>query len=263
MTLAAPAFARYIGIDYSGAGTPQTGLTGLRVYRAGFAAQPEEIPPNAGASKYWNRAGLAHWLAERLAEPVPTLVGIDHGFSFPEAYFEAHELPANWPSFIEDFCAHWPTDRPGLRVDQVRYGSAGEGPARTGSPRWRRLAERRIGAKSVFHFDVPGSVAKSTHAGLPWVQYLRRQAGARLHCWPFDGWVIPAGRSAIAEIYPAVWSASYPRGERTADQHDAFVVAAALQAADRGGTLPALLQPELDAESAQIANVEGWILGVG
>ena len=28
-------------------------------------------------------------------------------------------------------------------------------------------------AKSVFHFDVQGSVAKSTHAGLPWIKALR------------------------------------------------------------------------------------------
>ena len=34
--------------------------------------------------------------------------------------------------------------------------------------RWRRLTEERAGGtKSVFHFDVRGSVAKSTHAGIP------------------------------------------------------------------------------------------------
>ena len=39
-------------------------------------------------------------------------------------------------------------------------------------------------------FHVPGSVAKSTHAGLPWLRYLRQQMGTRVHFWPFDGWVI-------------------------------------------------------------------------
>jgi hypothetical protein len=39
-----------------------------------------------------------------------------------------------------------------------------------GNSRWRRLTEERAGsAKSVFHFDVQGSVAKSTHAGIPWL----------------------------------------------------------------------------------------------
>jgi len=42
--------------------------------------------------------------------------------------------------------------------------------------RWRRLTEHRAGAKSVFHFDVQGSVAKSTHAGLPWLRYIRSRA---------------------------------------------------------------------------------------
>jgi len=36
------------------------------------------------------------------------------------------------------------------------------------------LTEVRTGAaKSVFHFDMPDSVANSTHAGLPWLLYLR------------------------------------------------------------------------------------------
>jgi hypothetical protein len=38
---------------------------------------------------------------------------------------------------------------------------------RKDDPWWRRLTEKRAGgAKSVFQFDVQGSVAKSTHAGI-------------------------------------------------------------------------------------------------
>ncbi len=45
-----------------------------------------------------------------------------------------------------------------------------------GGPLWRRLSEERSGsAKSVFHFNVPGSVAKSTHAGLPWLRFIRQR----------------------------------------------------------------------------------------
>jgi len=50
----------------------------------------------------------------------------------------------------------------------------GDGAARTGNPRWRRLCEERCGGKSVFHFDVQGSVAKSSHAGIPWLRQLAR-----------------------------------------------------------------------------------------
>jgi hypothetical protein len=48
-------------------------------------------------------------------------------------------------------------------------------------------------------------VAKSTHAGIPGLRFMRDQLGNRVHFWPFDAGDIPA-RSAIAEVYPALWS---------------------------------------------------------
>ena len=86
------AFARYIGIDYSGAQTPTASLKGLRVYLAEGDAPPVEVLPPPSPRKYWTRRGIAEWLVERLAEDAPTLVGIDHGFSFPLRYFEVHRL---------------------------------------------------------------------------------------------------------------------------------------------------------------------------
>ena len=47
------------------------------------------LPPPS-LKKYWTRRGIAEWLVERLAEDIPTLVGINHGFSFPLRYFEVH-----------------------------------------------------------------------------------------------------------------------------------------------------------------------------
>jgi hypothetical protein len=91
-----------------------------------------------------------------------------------------------------------------------------------GNARWRRLTEERSGsAKSVFHFDVQGSVAKSTHAGIPWLRFIQQRAGERVHFWPFDGWDVPAGRSAIAEVYPRLWSRRFEPENSTGDQHDA------------------------------------------
>ena len=85
-------FARYIGIDYSGAETPTASLKGLRVYLAEGNASPVEVPPPPSPRKYWTRRGIAEWLVERPAEDAPTLVGIDHGFSFPLCYFETYSL---------------------------------------------------------------------------------------------------------------------------------------------------------------------------
>lgn len=257
------AFARFIGIDYSGAETPTSSLKGLRAYIGQDDTLPVEVLPPPSPRKYWTRKGVAEWLIDRLAEDEPTLVGIDHGFSFPLQYFETHGLKPDWPSFLDDFQHHWPTDGDHTYVEFVRDGIAGHGAARMGNARWRRLTERRAGAaKSVFHFDVQGSVAKSTHAGLPWLRFIRQQMGARVHFWPFDGWEIPSGKSAIAEVYPALWSRSFANEGRTGDQHDAFCIAAWLAQADRNGTLVPFLRPDLSQTELELARVEGWILGV-
>lgn len=219
-----------------------------------------ETPPSP--RKYWTRRNLAVWLAELLSGDVPTLVGMDHGFSFPLRYFEIHHLEPDWPAFLDDFQRHWPTDVQYTYVDFVIDGLRGNGYARSGSIRWRRITEERVGAKSLFHFDVPGSVAKSTHAGLPWLRYLRHQLKECVHFWPFDGWEIPAGKSALVETYPLLWSKGIPREDRTPAQHDAYVSAAWLREMDINGSLGKFLHPSMLPGQYQVARVEGWMLGV-
>ncbi len=256
-----PVFERYVGIDYSGAQTPTSSLRGLRVYAADRLTTPQEVEPPPSSRKYWTRRGIAKWLVERLSEGPPTFVGIDHGFSFPLRYFEQHELPLDWPSFLDDFHRHWPTDED-IYVDFVRDGSAGNAAVRSGNPRWRRLTEVRVRAKSVFHFNVQGSVAKSTHAGIPWLRYIRRRANDRVHFWPFDGWSPPPNRSVVAEVYPSLWSRTFPSAGRTPDQQDAFATAEWLRRADTNGSLERFLSPELEPHERKTAEIEGWILGV-
>jgi hypothetical protein len=258
---AIPAFERYIGIDYSGAETPSSSLKGLRVYQADRVSPPGELLPAASPRKYWTRRGVADLLVELLSQDTPTLVGIDHGFSFPLRYFEKYQLPLDWSAFLDDFQRHWPTDEDHTYVDFVRDGHYGNGAARTGESTWRRITEVRTRrAKSVFHFHVPGSVAKSTHSGLPWLRYIRQRTG--VHFWPFDGWRIPAGRSAVAEVYPAMWSKKFPPDGRDPHQHDAYSIAAWLRWADNDSSLPAFLDVSLPEQERSIAEIEGWILGV-
>jgi hypothetical protein len=255
------AFDRYIGIDYSGAQTPTQSLPGLRMYIADRISMPVEIPPPVGPKKYWTRRGIAERLVEMLSEGTPTLVGIDHGFSFPLRYFEKYNLPLDWGAFLDDFQLHWPTDNEYTYVESVREGSYGNGAARTGRSKWRRLAEIRArGAKSVFHFNVQGSVAKSTHSGLPWLRYIRSRTDA--HFWPFDGWRIPEGKSAVAEVYPALWSKSFPQEGRNSHQQDAYSIAAWLRRADMTGSLAGFVDLHLEKKERKIAEIEGWILGV-
>jgi hypothetical protein len=254
-------FARYIGIDYSGAETPRARLPGLSVYCAEGNGTPVAVPP-VPAGRYWTRRGIAEWLVASLSENRPALVGIDHAFSFPLRYFQAHGL-SDWSTFLDDFQRHWPTDSDHTYVDFVREGVDGNGAARMGNSRWRRLTDERAGgAKSVFHFDVPGSVAKATHAGIPWLRYVRHHLGQRVHFWPFDGWDAPAERAVIAEVYPALFNRTFPCEARNPHQHDAYCIAAWLAQADRDGILAAHLAPELIPAERKVAALEGWILGV-
>jgi len=256
-----PCFDRYVGIDYSGGETPVSSLKGLRVYMADNNRLPAEVSPPLSLRRYWTRRGIAEWLVECLSEQRRTVVGIDHGFSFPLQYFEKYRLPRDWPTFLDDFQLHWPTDHDHTYVDFVREGVCGNGAARCGNTRWRRIAEHRGGAKSVFHFDVPGSVAKSTHAGLPWLRYIRLHA-PDVHFWPFDGWEIPSGRSLVAEVYPSLWSRAFPRENRDSDQHDAFSVVAWMRRSDLDGTLAEFFAPSLSPVERRTAATEGWILGI-
>lgn len=262
------AFGRHVGIDYSGARSADASLKGLRAYICETDGEVREVTPPDVAGRYWSRRGLARWLAELLTDAIPTVVGVDHAFSFPRRYFEAHDLTSDWSSFLEDFLRHWPTHESDVTVESVRRGQHGAGSARAGNSRWRRLTDLRSpGAKSAFHFDVPGSVAKSTHAGLPWLWFLRQQLGAGVHFWPFDGWHPPRGRSVVAEAYPAMWSSAYPSADRTPDQHDAFSVACWLRDADRADDLgsyfdPDRFSPSLTSHERATALAEGWILGV-
>ena len=107
-----------------------------------------------------------------------------------------------------------------------------------------------------------GSVAKSTHSGLPWLRYLRRRFSDIVHFWPFDGWDVPPNRSVIAEVYPSLWSKTFPRARRTSDQQDAFATAEWLRRADANGTLTRFFGPELEPHERKAAEIEGWILGV-
>ena len=220
-------FDLHIGIDYSGRETPTSRTPVLQVYAAFDTEEPRRIlSPSSTEKTYknWNRKEIAEWLIEQANKNITFIAGIDHGFSFPLSYFERYKLNS-WPEFLDDFYEHWPTDQEHTYVDFIRDREEGP-PDRTGSNKDFRLTEKwTSSAKSVFQFDVQGSVAKSTDAGLPWLRRNRNEVGDKVHFWPFDGWDVPDGKSVIAEIYPSILRNRYPKGDRTNDQQDAYCVA--------------------------------------
>lgn len=174
------------------------------------------------------------------------------------------EIPASAfkPSFLDDFQKHWPTDED-IYVDFVCEGVTGNGAARSGNPRWRRVTELRArSAKSVFQFKVQGQVAMSTHAGIPWLRYIRQHIKNRVHFWPFDGWSVPSNCSVVTEVYPALWNRTFPMEGRTPDQQDAFAIAKWMQVQDSGRGLEVYFHPAIEPQERQKAEIEGWILGV-
>jgi hypothetical protein len=256
-------FHLHIGIDYSGAQTPTSRLAGLQVYAA-TTGLPERIStPAAPQSKSWNwtRQEIAEWLIAQTRSGQRFIAGIDHGFSFPLSYFERHKL-TSWPEFLEDFVQHWPTHEPHTYVDFIRDRPEGP-PDRTGSSTDFRLTEKwTSSAKSVFQFDVQGSVAKSTHAGLPWLLHIRKEVGDLVHFWPFDGWQVPNDKSVIAEVYPSIFRSRNPREDRIADQQDAYAIARWLTEMDERGFLERYFSPPLTDEERRVADLEGWIMGI-
>jgi len=252
-------FQRYIGIDYSGAQTPESRLKALQVYDAARDGGPEKVSTPAEGTKNWSRLEIAQYCHKVLESGETVIIGIDHGFSFPINYMQRYGL-SSWDAFLQDFMRHWPTADPHTYVDFVR----GDNP-RTGDASALRLCEQWTAtAKSVFLFDVQGSVAKSTHAGLPWLLWLRESPALRgkVHFWPFDGFEMPEGKSVIAEVYPALYKRRFPKEDRTPDEHDAWSIAAWLREADRRGILNNYFVPPLTLPERKQAELEGWMLGV-
>lgn len=104
-----PNFTRYIGIDYSGAETAESSCKGIRVYMAEGLNEPTQVLAPPSPRLYWTRRGLAKWLSDKLADDIPTIVGIDHGFFLPYRVFRQiwpsprlAELPARFPKALAD-----------------------------------------------------------------------------------------------------------------------------------------------------------------
>ncbi len=247
-------FERFIGIDYSGAKAPDDPLSGLRVFVSTRNGHAEEIRPTS--LRHWTRQQLFKWLADEICHDPRSLIGIDHGFSFPKIYFLRHAL-ASWPEMLADFIARTPSHE--HSVEDLRQQHR----LRTESSTSLRLCETwTSSAKSVFQFDVQGSVAKSTYAGLPWLHLLRQQAGNKLHCWPFDGFEPPQQGSVICEVYPSLYKRRYARADRGKDAHDAYATARWMQDMQQRNVLSTYFQPPLSSEERELAKLEGWILGV-
>ena len=252
-------FNNYIGIDYSGAKTSLSRLAQLQIYAANPESNPRRINPPEKGCKNWCRKELTLHLKETLKSKKTTIIGIDHGLSFPYNFFKKNNL-RNWDLMIAFVSKTWKTSHDYITVEDARkvVGSPGQATDYRLTEKWMPAA------KSVFHFDVQGSVAKSTHAGIPWIYEIIQDAEIRnqTHFWPFDGFEIQPDKNVVAEIFPSLFRRRYDKGKRSDDQHDAFVVSAWLRDMDKRGLLNYYFNPMLSDSEKQLVELEGWILGV-
>jgi hypothetical protein len=265
-------FLSFAGIDYSGAGDALKPLKGIQVYLSKSDQKIIKVLPKTKPSKHWCRKELANWIVELISKSDgPKLVGIDHALSFPAEYFEKYRLPWDWDHFLTDFESKWPTNVQNNTVQQLLMRNLADPEGRCGNSRWRRLTDKMSkGAKSVFHFGVPGAVASSTHAGLTWINYIRKHPACadKIHFWPFDGWLPPKNKSVIAEVYPALWNKLHDSGLRTQDEHDAWSISRNLKSAFSSPADCEWFDPDrwknirLTEEQKMQARIEGWILGL-
>ena len=270
-------FQRYIGIDYSGADERPRRPPGLAVCCAVGNSEPKVVPTYVPGARNWKRAEIATWLVKRLRESsIPTLVGIDHGFSFPIDYFDYYKLPKKeWVLFLEDFAKYWtigekyPTVATRWKEQEALKRDGQPDGHRLGDKDWFRLTDRFSRASSsVFDFHAMGrDVAHSTHAGLPWLLEIRRLLGADLSAvnfWPYDKWDITLGQSAVVEVYPALWNRRFDTvyHDSGGHKHDAWCVSKWMSKTDRNGILQQYFRPRLTDEQTNLAETEGWIFGV-
>jgi hypothetical protein len=98
-------------------------------------------------------------------------------------------------------------------------------------------------------------------AGIPWLRFLRKSLGERVHFWPFDGWKVPPGKSAVVEVYPALWSHSLQRDGRDSHQQDAYAAAEWLRRSDLHGSLERFLNPSTQPSIS--ATCRSWSVRLG
>jgi hypothetical protein len=73
---------------------------------------------------------------------------------------------------------------------------------------------------------------------------------------------VTTGKSAVVEIYPALWCHSFPTDGRNRGQQDAYAGAEWLRRSDSDGSLERFFSPSLTENERNVAEIERWILGI-
>lgn len=271
-------FDKYIGIDYSGAGEPYKANKGIAVAIAERDKLNAAILMNSNSARTifdklrlplsneasWSRKDIYLYLRNEFATSKQRIiVGIDHGFSYPEAVMQSLNLQT-WDEFLKWFNTNWKTAKHSVEFCKQRMPYI--------SSTARRLVEREFvtTAKGVLDLDRAqgrqGAVSYSTHAGLAWIYRLRRlqkRSLLNIHFWPYDGPVVDDNAHVIFEGYPALYKKRVSAPEELNEhERDAFYIASWLRDRDHVNTLQQyLMLSTLCHKELKLTKLEGWVLG--
>jgi hypothetical protein len=285
---APPRFGRFIAIDWSGARLPSTQR------RAIVRCVVEQRVGDRRVTALEDgrdRQEIVAWLAERAADGVPTLVGLDFPFAYAAPFLD-HIGVRDFAALLGRMASLGDASAASACVDAF-VARCGRWWARWSEHRDRRTRRRveRLaatrGAESplralpdgrTYRFVGPRQVGKAAITGIAALAALRARApGVRV--WPFED---PAGASLVlAEIWPRLALGAVAKSDpaarrrhvrtlgrrgvelrsehrRLAERSDHAIDALVAAVALASGRWPLLGRSALPPEATR----EGWILGV-
>jgi hypothetical protein len=262
-------FQRFVGIDWSGAGTASSNTPGLAV---------AEYSVEGTAAIKWHtkrrsREELITWLQDALHPDLPpTIVGMDFSFGFPVGTMQRIFRASSWVEMtrvLSDLNVSHGTARAVAEAINARPEFFGHGPFRTnetrnafrfnldsGIPYYRTVENYVPQAISGWYLGSGATVGYSMITGIAALGQLIDARKSRLcdfAVWPFEE-LVP-GKHLLAEVYPAIWAKPVPNIENE-HERDAIRIANGLAEME----IRALKLPRFASDVA--TREEGWILGI-
>jgi hypothetical protein len=207
---AGPSFARFIAIDWSGASSPRAQRQAIV---SCVAERVNGLPRVISLAGCRDRQEIVAWLAERVADGTPTVVGLGFPFSYAKPFLDHLEVPdfsallAYMASLTveQDFidvCGQWMKERG--HDPRLTHRDVERLPATRGAESPLRALKARNGR---YQFVGARQVGKAAITGIAAIAQLKQRAQS-VRVWPFED--LGATSFVLAEIWPRLAL----RGER-------------------------------------------------
>jgi hypothetical protein len=206
-----PAFDRFVGVDWSGAGGRQYSGIAVAECRTGTGAPVLVRSPG----RRWRRTDFVDWIVAQAGRGERVLVGVDCAFALPAPMARAllgadYSAPALW-AYIDSHCAGAEDffGGPFALHERHRNHFWHDGPRPIGFAELHRATEYACRAAGLGAPESPlklvgaRQVGKGGLAGMRVLHALKTRLGGRFAVWPFDP---PDGADIVCiELYPRLF----------------------------------------------------------